>query len=229
MDDRLYNVKIDCPVCSKRIEVTKVKAKACKVVSRDSDFCVYYEDVNPIFYDMWVCEFCGYAAQAEKFGKLNSKDSKTILENITPRWKKRSFLGERDADSAIEAFKLGLYSLQTIKAKLSDIARVCLRIAWLYRFKNDEKEKDFLKFALSCYSAAFEKERFPIEKLDETTCMYIIAELNRRVGNLNESVKWFGRIISSPEARKNQKLMENTRDQIQLAKEQIAKSENTIA
>ncbi len=223
MNGGLYNKKVKCPVCSKEFEVTKVKSNACKVASRDSDFCVYYEGINPIFYDIWVCEHCGYAAQGEKFDLIRPEEVKIILNNISAHWAKRSFAGERSVDMALDAFKLALYNLQLRKGKQSDNARVCIRIAWLYRIKQDDKENDFLRFALRCYTDTYEKEKFPADKLDEYTCMYMIAELNRRVGNIEDSIKWFSRLVGSPEARKNPALIENAREQYQIVKDAAKK------
>ncbi|MCX7749714.1 MAG: DUF2225 domain-containing protein [Clostridia bacterium] len=223
MNSALYNKAIQCPVCQKQIEITKLKASACKVASRDTDFCVYYQDLNPMFYEVWVCEFCGYAALSEKFEEIRESDAGTIKDQISTRWNKRGFAGERNIDHAIEAFKLALFNLQVRKAKPNEFARVCLRIAWLYRIKKDEKEKDFLNFALKYYRETYEKENLPIEKLDEFTCMYIIGELNRRVGDYEEAVKWFSRLIGSQEARKNASLMDSAREQFRLVKEQMEK------
>ncbi|HEX3029516.1 MAG TPA: DUF2225 domain-containing protein [Clostridia bacterium] len=220
MDSSLYNKKIVCPVCMKEFEMTKVKSKACRVQSRDTDFCVYYEGINPIFYDPIVCENCGYAALSDKFEEIAVKDAKIIKETISPRWVKRSFAGERSIDIALETFKLALYNLQVRKGKASEIAKVCLRIAWLYRIKKDEKENDFLKFALNYYNEMYMKERLPVDKLDEFTVMYMIAELSRRTGNISEAVQWFSKVVSSPEARKNTQLIEMAREQFQLAKQQ---------
>lgn len=226
MNDSIYDKEIVCPVCSKKTIVTKVKSKSCKVESRDTDFCVYYEGVNPIFYDIWICEHCGYAAQAEKYEDINARDSKLIMQEITPKWTKRSFSGERDVDNAIDTFKLALLNLHVRKAKSSEFAKICIRIAWLYRIKKDEKEIEFIKFALKHYSDAYEKERFPVDKLDEFTCMYMIAELHRRAGNNEEAVKWFSRLISSPDARRNTKLLDCARDQIQLVKDAMGESQS---
>lgn len=223
MDKALYNTTANCPICNKSFEVTKVRAKSSKVAGRDTDFFVYYEGINPVLYDVWVCEHCGYAAQSDKFVDINDRDAKVISNILSPKWTKRSFSGERSIDNAIEAFKIALLNLQLIKAKPSEITKVCLRIAWLYRLKNDEKEKDFLKFALNGYMETYDKEAFPVDKLDEGTCLYMIAELNRRIGQINDSVKWFSRLIGSPEGRKNQRIMEAAREQYQLAKEQLAK------
>ncbi len=223
MNNLLYNKKVMCPVCNREIEVTKVKTKGCKVRFRDTDMCVHYEDLNVLFYDVWVCEHCGYAALQDKFEGLFTRDIAAIKSNISQNWVVRSFKGERDADKAIEAFKLALLTLKVRNAKASEVAKVCLRIAWLYRDKNDiKRETEFLNFALNSYNEAYLKERFPLDKLDEYTCMYIIAELFRRVGKLEDAIQWFSRIVSSAEARRNPKLIDMARDQYQLAKDQLA-------
>ena len=225
MNDLLYNKKVMCPACNREIEVTKVKTKGCKVKSRDTDMCVHYEDLNVLYYDVWVCEKCGYASLQDKFEGLFTKDIAVIKDKISNNWVQRSFTGERDADKAIEAFKLALLTLKVRNAKASELAKVCLRIAWLYRDKEDtKKETEFLTFALNSYNEAYLKERFPLDKLDEFTCMYIIAELFRRVGKLEEAIQWFSRIVSSAEARRNPKLIDMARDQYQLAKDQLAES-----
>lgn len=220
MEQKIYHSTQVCPVCNKTIEVTKVRSKAVKVVSRDSDFCTRYEDINPIFYEAWVCEYCGYASLAEQFDKLSYKHAKIIKEKISSKWNQRSFKGERNINEALEAFKLALLNAQLIGAKSSELAKICIRIAWLYRLKGDTKEKEFLNFALKCYSTAYENENLTADKLDDTTCAYMIAELNRRMGSFEESIKWFSKLISSPEARKNKMLMDQIRDQFQLAKDQ---------
>lgn len=220
MKDQLYNKEIICPACNNKIEVTKVKSKACVVSSRDTDFCVYYEDINPILYEAWVCEYCGYAALAEKFEELSYKQASKIKNGITSFWKSRKFNGERDIDKALEAYKLALYNLQMIESKASEFAKVCIRIAWLYRLNKDDKELEFLKHALKHYTDAYENERFPINKLDEYTCMYLIAELHRRIGDIDEALLWFSKLINLPGARANKNLMEIARDQYYLARDQ---------
>lgn len=221
MNENLYNKEIVCPVCQKKFNVTKVKVKACKVDRRDSDFCVHYETINPMFYDAWVCENCGYSAQADKFLELPSREADILKKKLAPKWTKRSFEGERTVEAALEAFKLVLLSHQIRTVKPSELAKICIRIAWLYRIKQDAREHDFIKFALKHYTDTYEKERFPVDKLDENTCMYMIGELNRRAGNYEESVKWLSRLISSPDARKNPALIETAREQYQLVKDKL--------
>lgn len=225
MNEFLYSKEIECPVCLHKFKVTKVKARGCKVKKRDSDFCVHYETINPLYYDAWVCENCGYAAQSDKFLSITYKECDVLKEKLMSKWTKRSFEGERSVDDALEAFKLILISHQLREIKASEMAKVCIRIAWLYRFKGneDEKELEFIKYALKYYTETYETESFPADKLDENTCMYMIGELNFRAGNYEDAVKWFSRLISSPDARKNNVLIEAARDQFQLVKEKMKK------
>jgi len=224
MDDRLYNKKLECPVCSNKIEVTQVKKMGYRIASRDTDFCVYYEGINPILYEPWVCEFCGYAALEEDFEGISEKGKDIIKKNVTPHWRARSFTGERDYQKAIEAYKLVIVSSKYLQAKSSTLAKISMRMAWIYRLENDPKEMDYLAFALKYYADAYEKESFPIAKMDESTCMYMIGELNRRLGNIDEAVKWFSKVLNSPEARKKPTLIESTREQYQLIKEELNKT-----
>lgn len=222
MNEALYNKEITCPVCSKSFPATKVKARACKVKSRDSDFCVYYEGINPIFYDAWVCENCGYANHSDKFEELLQNEADILRNKLMPKWAKRSLSGERDVDMATEAFKLVLISHDYRGAKASDFAKTCLRIAWLYRYKGDEEEEiKFIRHALEYYKEVYEKEFFPVDKLDESTCIYMIGELSYRAGYYSDAVKWFSKLMSSEEARKKPALMEAAREQFQLVKEKM--------
>ncbi|HOP74463.1 MAG TPA: DUF2225 domain-containing protein [Bacillota bacterium] len=215
----IYNTTVVCPACEREFTATKVRLNAYRVLSQDSDFAAIYEGVNPILYQVFVCEHCGYAAFQDRFDQLNPKERKIINTQVGAYWKHKSYSGERTLDSALEAYKLALYCLQLRKAKSSEIAKTCLRIAWIYRWKGDQREKDFLKFALELYTEAYQSEDLPFDKMDAPHCIYLIAELNRKTGNLEEATKWFGRLFSSPEARQDKFLWDLAHEQYQLVKD----------
>lgn len=222
---KLYNSTITCPICEQEFEGTKVRMGSYRVAGQDSDFAVHYEGINPILYEVFVCPHCGYAALQDRFTKINPKDKAIIAAKIAPLWKPKDFSGERNLDNALNAFKLALYALQlrnTVKS--SEIAKICIRIAWIYRWKEDPREAEFLKFACDYYTDAYQNENFPIEKLDEPHCVYLIAELNRRLGQTEEATKWFGRLFNSPEARGDRRLWDMAHDQYDLIKN--SKAEN---
>jgi uncharacterized protein len=231
MENNLYEKEIICPVCAKKFMTTKVKAKGCKVATRESDFCVRYEETNPLMYDVWVCENCGYAAQSDRFENITEREVKLVRQHVSSKWSKRSFAGERNLDTSIETFKLALINAHIRNVKPNELARLCLRIAWMYRFKGEEdREKEFLKHALKNYLETYEKERFPVEKMDEYTCLYMIAELNHRVGNLADSARWFGRLITNPDAsRMNRTIIEAAREQYGIVKELLKNTDSDTA
>jgi uncharacterized protein (DUF2225 family) len=216
---KLYNSTLTCPVCQKPFPVTKVRLGSYRIASQDTDFAINYEGINPILYGVFVCENCGYAALSDRFDNINPKEKKIIASQISPHWEPKSYSGERTLDSALDAFKLALYCMQLLKAKSSDIAKICMRIAWIYRWKGEPREMVFLKFALEYYSDAYQNEEFPLDKMDEPHCTYLIAELHRKLGNLEEATQWFGRLFNNPKARQNHRLSNMAHDQYQLVKE----------
>lgn len=229
MDEALYNKQIICPVCNKAFNTTRTKMGKTKISDRDTDFCVYYENINPLFYDAIVCTNCGYSAISDKFDTITDKEKELIKENISKRWNNKDYSGERTVEEALECLKLVLINLKIRSAKSSEIARACLRIAWLYRMMNQpQKEIEFMTYAVEGYMEAFNKERFPLDKLDEPTTMYLIGELHRRTGNNKDAVQWFNKVVNSQAARANAKLIEMAREQWQTAKAEMKEANQWI-
>ena len=85
----LYDKKISCPVCDNEFTVKAIKTSSYKMKSRDSDFFIRYELINPYFYDVWLCNSCGYAAMKSDFLKIRSYQKDDVLNNISSRWKGR--------------------------------------------------------------------------------------------------------------------------------------------
>ncbi len=227
----LYNSKTKCPVCDGEIEFTKVRIKAVKLLRQDTDFCPYYEGENPILYEVVVCPECGYGSHVTTFDNINKYEKVKIREKITSKWNKRSFLGERTIDNALEAYKIVYLNLYAREAIKSEMARICHRLAWLYRYKEDkELEKKYLEHALTQYKIAYHDEDLSHGRLDEYTCLFIIGEICMRLGLYEESTQWFSRLImcNSDPAQKNkipQKLIETTRDLIQENKSAVRNKE----
>lgn len=155
----IYNSSLTCPVCDRKIEVTKVRSRFVKLSGQDEDFCPYYETYNPILYEAWVCKYCGYAAHSTVFTEVSFNERKQVLENIKPKWTSRDFTGERDIDKALETFKIVLYNLQVRGAPLSEFGKICLRIAWMYRYKGEwVDEYKYLKYSYEYYKNSYSQE-----------------------------------------------------------------------
>lgn len=73
--------------------------------------------------------------------------------------------------------------------------------------------------SLQAYKDAFENDEGTQDEIDLATVMYLIGELSRRTGDLQEAKKWFSRLITSKEARSNPHILELAREQIQAIKD----------
>lgn len=221
----LYNKKVVCPVCDNNFNARAIKKSSYRILKKDSDFFIRYSIINPYFYDVWVCDECGYAAMKNDFEHLNDYDADIIREKISPKWKSKNYPDVYDIDLAITRYKLSLLNYYTINAKSSKKGMNSLKIAWMYRIKEDkEKEIKFLNQALKNFQDAYYDEPSPIYGMDKFTTMYLIGELLRRTGKGEDSLIWFSQVITSTMA--SQKIKNLARDQKDLIKD-TTKTENT--
>ncbi|KEH99256.1 hypothetical protein Z962_03705 [Clostridium botulinum C/D str. BKT12695] len=213
----LYDKKISCPICDNEFTVKALKTSSYKMKSRDSDFFIRYELINPYFYDVWLCNTCGYAAMKSDFVKIRSYQKDDILNNITSKWKGREYPVPYNIDIAIERYKLSLLNYFYMDARDSQKAMNCLKLSWMYRLKDDnENEQLYLREALEGFKEAYFNEDFPIFGMKRFTVMYLIGELNRRIKNDKDALLWFGNVITSQAA--DRKIKDLARDQRDLIK-----------
>ena len=117
-------------------------------------------------------------------------------------------------------------------AKNSEKGYICLKLAWLCRGKreklsqdtaNYQKDKqdliklehDYIQNAYEGFSNALMKENFPMCGMDEYTVMYLLAELARRCGKNEDSLRLVSKILVSREAN------ERIKDKCRAIKEAI--------
>ncbi len=190
----LFQVKVKCTYCENTFQTSRVRPSFKRAVKTDSDFCLHYKDVNPEFYVVRVCPFCGYASTENFSDKLSPKHRSLFREKIGDKWDMRDYSGERSYEDALQTYKLALLCAQLKDESPRIISGILHHIAWLYRYKGaEEQEKRFLQHALDAYIKTYETEG---SDLNNARLMFLIGELNRRLKNYKEAVKWFGRIIN---------------------------------
>lgn len=216
--DFLFDKTYNCPVCDHEFKSKTVKTGKAKLLSADTDLRPKYENIDSIKYDAIVCPNCGYAALSRFFNYMTNAQARLVKEQITVSFQP---LKEEGAvytyDQAIMRHKLALVNTIVTRGKNSERAYTCLKLAWLYRGKreilptttpNYEKVKlgllkieyDFIKNAYEGFCAAFMKENFPICGMDENTLNYLVAELARKLGHNEESLKLVSRILVARDA-----------------------------
>jgi len=196
--NHLFDKQVICPVCDSHFKTKTVKSKSPRIMAKDSDFFVRYSIANPYFYDVCICNSCGYAAMKSDFEKLKSHKKELVLSNVTPKWKPREYPDILDEKLAIERYKLALLTAVLINLPDSTKAMISLKIAWMNRLlDNTTQETLFLKQALEGFNDAYTKEILPIYGLQRDSLMYLLGELNRKVGNYQNALLWYSKTIVS--------------------------------
>ncbi|WP_276354014.1 DUF2225 domain-containing protein [Cohnella caldifontis] len=191
--DPLYQIKVTCACCETEFKTSRVRPSLKRAVRSDSDFCSYFKSVNPDYYVVRVCPFCGFASTENFADQMNGKQKAAYYEKIGNHWIAKDYGGERTEQEAMECYKLALLTAQAVDENIRVIAGILHHIAWLYRYQqNTTQENRFLAFALDAYVKVFEQERDG----SNARLMYLIGELNRRLGNYNDAVRWFSRVIN---------------------------------
>jgi uncharacterized protein (DUF2225 family) len=198
MSERLYNKNVVCPICQNKFETAKVRHEWIRVLKRDTDLQEYFKEENPYFYEINVCPGCGFSFSDNFNEKLSDAQIDRFKKAVSNQWKKADYGGERDANEGIEVYKLALLSAQVLGLKNSTIAGILLRICWLNRILgNHAEEKRFMGGAAEFYEKAYEMEDADTgESLRPEIILYLLGELNYRLGKNPEAVKWFSSAIS---------------------------------
>lgn len=190
----LYSIKIACYYCEHEFNSSRVRPSFKKAIRTDSDFCSYYKDENPDYYVVRVCPKCGFASTENSTERLNDSQKKRFADKISSRWIERDFNGHREWEAALETYKLALLVAQTIGEKERIVASLLHHIAWLYRYRGDEEQEHrFLKYSLDSYIKVYELEGVGA---NNARLLYLIGEMNRRIGEFSQAVKWFSRVIN---------------------------------
>lgn len=210
-DTPFYPKQHTCPACNAAFTSLAVKSKYIRLVKTDPDFCPHYETVNPMFYEVVVCPHCGYA-YTEETPKLGAREKAILATRLPEIRSPLSFTGERNFDLAVESFRLAILCLEAIGAKNSLLGKMYLKTAWLYRMAGKEAEERVnLEKALTYFEKAYESEQSPDPAL-ELNLLYLLGELNLRLGNDDTAVRWFSQILEHPQRSTNPGIINRTRE-----------------
>lgn len=223
-----YEKKIKCIHCNHTFTSYKVRTKFIKIAETESDFHPIYSDsnVNALYYNVFVCEHCGFSF-TEDFTTYFAPGIKELInEQICSKWVPRSFNGERTLEQAIQAYQLAFVSGTLKKERHVTLAGLALRIGWLYRSSgNEEQERRFIKLARDQYLDSFSTDDYSGTQMTSTRVIYMIGELSRRIGDYDMATKFFSKVIEKQHRGDAEiKLVKMAKDQWELvraAKEEL--------
>lgn len=212
----LYEKQQQCINCKKTFPTQKVRTKAVKIDHTESDFQPIYaeESVLAFYYNVYVCEHCGFAF-TDDFTKYFAPGIQDMIkEQITARWVVHTFGSERTIFKAIEAYKLALLSGAIKKEKDVTLAGLALRLAWMYRtLKNEGQEQRFLKIARDHYMDSYSNEDFAGTQMTMLRVLYLVAELSRRIGDTKNAIRYFSKVIENQHVGGDAKVVDMAKDQ----------------
>ncbi len=219
-EETYYKKKMTCDFCGSNYETTRVRNGAKKILRTDTDFCSHYRGVNPDYYTVRVCPYCGYASTENFEEGFKLKLRQEFELKVASNWRYKDFGGERSWEEALMTFKLALHCAQVRNEGFRIISSLLHRIAWMYRYKGDEaQEKRWLGYALDKYMDWFSHEDLGDRQVK---VFYLIAELNRRLGQFSEAGKWFAKVMNDPTmASKDPLIAKQAREQYAVLREEM--------
>lgn len=218
----------ECPVCGAKFKSKHVRSGRFKAIGSDTDLRPKYQPLDVLKYDAIVCPQCGYAALSRFFKFMMGSYEKAIKENICANWQGMEPLGDfYTYDNAITMHKLALANTIVKGAKDSEKAYTCLKLAWLFRGKYETlepsaenyeaqvkeakaQERELLENAYAGFVNAYSTEDFPMCGMEEITVTYLLAELARRVGKLDEASRFVSTVLTNRNA--SDRIKERARD-----------------
>ena len=226
-NDVLFDKSAECPVCSKKFSYRAVRTGKARSVGQDMDLRPKFDKFDPLKYDVVVCPYCGYACLTRYFTALPTAMVKLIKEGFAGKVHGVANNPVLSYDDAIQRYQLALAAAIVKRAKDSEKAYICLRMAWVIRGKRetlpidtpdyDEASKELIKDENEALKTAFEgfinarqKESFPIAGMDEITIDYLLAVLATKFGKYDAAQKLISGILLNKSA--NNRIKDRARE-----------------
>jgi len=220
--ETLYDKKYTCAMCESTFTTKKVRSRFVKVLNFDTDFAPLYADgfENPNFYYINVCPDCGYSFTDDFSSYFPPGAKQVIQDKICSQWVPHDYGAERTIQDALNTFKLAAYSSMLKKEKHIVTAGLYIRIAWLYRStENLDQELRFLKLALKEYTESYSTGDYKGTQVSELRLMYLIGELSRRLGQTQDAVRFFSKVIEKQRQSVEPQIIQLAKDRWQEMRE----------
>ena len=225
--DYLLLKSVRCPICDGTFRTPVIKTGKARRKDPDLDLRPRFEGIDTNKYDIASCPKCGFTAMHRYFGHLAPVQVKLIREGVvakfkTPPAKAITELEVISYDTAIDLYKIALYTSVVKKGKNSEKAYTCLKIAWLLRGKIEELsvdkeknqaaieacEKDYATFyqqAFDGFVKAMTSENYPMAGMDQSTMDLLIAAIAYNLGQYEYAARFVSQLIVSHTAPSNVK------------------------
>jgi len=223
--DFLLLKSVRCPICDGTFRTPVIKSGRAKRKEPDLDLRPRFEYIDTNKYNVASCPKCGFTAVDRYFTNMPSVQAKLIKEGVlakfkTPPAKPVEQLEVVSYDTALDLYKIALYTSVVKKGKNSEKAYTCLKIAWLLRGKIEELSVDaeknkeeiakckaeydtFYKQAFDGFVKAMSSESYPMAGMDQSTVDLLIAAMAYNLGQYEYASRFVSGLIVSRTAGAN--------------------------
>lgn len=217
-EDFLFDKNVECVVCGKKFLNRSVRASKIRRIGADDDLRPRYKGCDVLKYDVCSCPYCGYTAMNRYFEGITTGQARLVRETVSSKFQPTTLriTGAISYDMAIDRYKLALYNSMVKKAKVSERAYTCLKIAWLCRGKAEElvmemgrdpksqgvlickkEERSFYEQAYEGLLKAVSSESFPMCGMDNNTMDYLLAQMSFSLGKYEMTSRLLARLLGS--------------------------------
>ncbi|MBI6546937.1 MAG: DUF2225 domain-containing protein, partial [Cyanobacteria bacterium NC_groundwater_1444_Ag_S-0.65um_54_12] len=203
----LVKREVNCPLCKLTFVYHTPKSHTYSLIKRDSDFCPYYKGVNPLFYLIYICPGCHFAAYKRDFKDLEDRSRQALIDllNKDSRGLAVDFhQAERSLFAALRSYQLALSCYTARRFPPDILASVALRASWLCRYSGElKRELSYSELARDYYQQAFEKGIRADRQVDDLAIALLIGELMLRTGQIAAAMRYFMFLVRTKDAKSN--------------------------
>lgn len=208
-----YDKQITCIHCNENFTTTRIRKSTIKVIETESDFHQIYKGVNPLFYNVYVCEHCGVSFTNDFSTYFAPGTKEMLVSRICENWTPHSFNGERTIEQAIQAYQLAIICGEIKKESHVLLAGLALRTAWLYRESGKlEWEQRFLESSRDEYINSFLHGDYQRTSMTEMKVLFLVGELSRRLNDIETATKYFSKIIEQQRSSTEIAIIKKTKE-----------------
>jgi uncharacterized protein (DUF2225 family) len=198
MNHQKYGIKIEtdpkfleekfftCPICQSSFKSMFVNTTRMLSAKSDDDSRMYYDGVEPLFYDVITCQKCWYTALKDNFDK--GMATLRFFEKTMEPYKSMKYNTDKltyNIDDVLTAYYFADFCIDecfnTGRSMLH--AKIALRLSWLYNMCGDkEQEMIYVKRARELFLAAF-GESAPDDSRQAMGLMIVMGTVCFKVGD----------------------------------------------
>ncbi len=220
MSVNLMQMDFDCPICKAKFKAPRVRRAKLILIGMDNDLREYHEGIDAVLYDVISCHHCGFTSTNEGFANFEEIYVERTKLGIKELEIQKIQLNQVLPDDAITRYINAINLLNYKKAKNSEYYFLYSRLAWVYRtipsVEALENEYLSLKKAFEYLEKAYKLEPTPFLGIDESTIIFTLGEIARRIGEYEKANLYIGKSILDP------KSTDELRDRAKTTKDLIA-------